>query len=819
MFAALKNKTLGLQIIFIATILAAIFLGTTLSLVVLRVRSVLSDIIVEKSQVELQLATTKLSKVAQNIREDVTILSRVPELTEFLEFSYKNTSTEASEGEESYIKNLFVAEEEVKKIYDQLRLINTEGMELIRVDFDNDGGSIVVPDSRLQDKSNRDYVIETNALSPGSMYTSPISLNREGANQDIERPYVPVVRYAVPLFGSDGARVGMIVANVKFEDVLASIVLQDIDVTPYAVDNQGFYALHPDSTKLWGSAIDLDTGANITRDIENFDVQALTQDEYIQIIDNTVVLSSRVALGSGITPSHLIIIRQQSLYSLFAPIRSFIVYAGSVGALVFIVLFFVFVFAVSKVLSPIKRVAEAARKIGKGDFDTQIPKGFTGELAELVQAFEEMRVRVQKQYSHFESSVVKKNTELESKLEELKKTRTAMTNLLEDIDEEKKNAIAASNELKKFELAMASTSDIVIIADNKRQIVYANPATERITGFTPKEVHGKNVDELWGKSVPKELYKKVWNTVRIKKESFTGILPCVKKNGDHIDASISFSPVLDKKRNIQYVVYTARDISEERAVDKAKTEFVSLASHQLRTPLSTINWYVEMLLDGDAGKLTDEQRVHLNEIHEGNQRMIDLVNALLNVSRLELGTFAVEPKKTDMKKLFESVVKEQLPQIKEKKLKFTKKVSRAIPQMNVDPKLAWIVLQNYLSNAVKYTKQSGKVMVSLDVVKAGKKCMGKTVKEDMLCYSVSDTGCGIPKNQQDKIFTKLFRADNVRTMDVSGTGLGLYIVKAIIEETGGCVGFTSKAGKGSTFFATIPLSGMKKKQGTKNLNA
>jgi len=251
-------------------------------------------------------------------------------------------------------------------------------------------------------------------------------------------------------------------------------------------------------------------------------------------------------------------------------------------------------------------------------------------------------------------------------------------------------------------------------------------------------------------------------------------------------------------------VVVFRDVSKEREVDRAKTEFVSLASHQLRTPLSSVNWFAEMLLAGDAGKLTKQQNEFIQKIYDGNQRMVDLVNALLNVSRIELGTFSVEPEPTDIVEISKSVIEELTPQVKEKKLKIEEKYEK-IPKFSADPKLVRIVLQNLLSNAVKYTPEKGKV--SADI----------SLKNNNILIEIKDSGYGIPKDQQDKIFTKLFRADNVREKETEGTGLGLYIVKSIVDNSGGSISFDSAEDKGTTFHVSLPLSGMKAKEGSKRI--
>ena len=354
---------------------------------------------------------------------------------------------------------------------------------------------------------------------------------------------------------------------------------------------------------------------------------------------------------------------------------------------------------------------------------------------------------------------------------------------------------------------LSSIGDGLVVANKKGKITYVNQAFEKMVGWKSKEVLGRYVVEV----VPRESEKGelVLFNERILTKVLSGevvtadlINPFyyIRKNKSRFPASSIVNPILFNDKIIG-VVETFRDITKEKEIDKAKTEFVSLASHQLRTPLSTISWYTEMLLAGDAGKLNLEQTKYLDEVYRGNQRMISLVNALLSVSRMDLGTFILEPEPTNVAELIKNVVIEQMPQIDRKKIKLVSKIEKDIPLVQADPKLLIMVIQNLLSNSVKYTKEGGKIEISLSL----------DLPKKVLIFKISDNGYGIPKNQQAKIFTKLFRADNVRGKDTEGTGLGLYIVKATIDNSGGKVWFESEEDKGTIFYVTLPFNLLLKK--------
>ena len=368
----------------------------------------------------------------------------------------------------------------------------------------------------------------------------------------------------------------------------------------------------------------------------------------------------------------------------------------------------------------------------------------------------------------------------------------------------------------KDEAMLLSIGEGLVSTGKDGNIVFVNRAFEDLLGWKEEEVQGKlftNLVHMFTEDgveierserpINKILKQNSTNTVR---RSITSNMYYRRKDGSLFPVAITISPIIVEGEIIG-AVEVFRDISEEKAIDKEKTEFVSLASHQLRTPLSSVNWYAEMLLSGDAGKLTKAQKEYVTEIFAGNKRMIDLVNDLLNVSRLELGTFSVNPEEVDIVGAAFAAIDEQKQIIKQKKIKILTNFPDERPlSINADPKLLHMIFQNLLSNALKYTHEKGEVSITVE----------KT--EENIQITISDTGIGIPKKDQSKIFTKLFRAENVKGEDVEGTGLGLYIIKSIIEESGGVISFESIEGTGTTFLVSLPIAGMKKKAGSRELS-
>ncbi|OGE76120.1 MAG: hypothetical protein A3C85_02455 [Candidatus Doudnabacteria bacterium RIFCSPHIGHO2_02_FULL_48_21] len=228
------------------------------------------------------------------------------------------------------------------------------------------------------------------------------------------------------------------------------------------------------------------------------------------------------------------------------------------------------------------------------------------------------------------------------------------------------------------------------------------------------------------------------------------------------------------------------------ALDQSKSEFVSIAAHQLRTPLTGIRWTFNALLDREFGEINPEQYKVVESGLKSSVRMIDLVNDLLNVARIEEGKFGLKVRKQSFLKFLVPLLDRAKRDAGEKGVTVTAKLSPALPLVNLDEEKMGIALDNIVDNAIKYTPPGGKIAIEASPAPGG------------LQMIVSDTGIGIPKEQIHHIFYKFFRADNALRFQTSGNGLGLYVVKNIIEGHGGTVSLQSEEQKGTTVTITIP---------------
>ncbi len=232
-----------------------------------------------------------------------------------------------------------------------------------------------------------------------------------------------------------------------------------------------------------------------------------------------------------------------------------------------------------------------------------------------------------------------------------------------------------------------------------------------------------------------------------------------------------------------------------RNLDEVKSGFISVVAHQLRTPLSGIKWTLNLLQNGDLGPLSPEQKKFLVKAYESNDRMIGLVNDLLGADRIDSGKARYTLVPMNIAEAIESVLYEVAPQAQARELSVEfKKSTEPFPFVTGDPERIRAVLQNLLENAVKYSRPQGAIAVTL-----------VSTDKEMALVSIKDNGIGIPKDEQEHIFSRFFRAKNAVKVETDGSGLGLYIAKAIIERHGGKIWFSTEE-RGTTFFFTLPLA-------------
>lgn len=271
-----------------------------------------------------------------------------------------------------------------------------------------------------------------------------------------------------------------------------------------------------------------------------------------------------------------------------------------------------------------------------------------------------------------------------------------------------------------------------------------------------------------------------------------------KADGSYADVRDRGVVQRDQDHNPMRVIGSFVDITRQKQLDKAKDEFISLVSHQLRTPLTAIRLYSEMLSSGIYGELGDNQMAPVRHITDSSIRLIDLVGNILDISKVELGHIVSNPVPVDIKRLLQAHINEVTPLTSAKGVEVRFEYDETIDMVAVDTTIFGQIMHNLLTNSIRYNSPD-KPWVRVSFVK----------NNEGYLLSVKDNGIGIPESSRPYIFDRFYRAINAKEADEQGTGLGLYMIK-MMSETAGCkVWFNTKEGKGTTFYVQIPHDGMR----------
>lgn len=335
----------------------------------------------------------------------------------------------------------------------------------------------------------------------------------------------------------------------------------------------------------------------------------------------------------------------------------------------------------------------------------------------------------------------------------------------------------------------------VLAVDDRGIVTQSNPAA---TGMLGADADGKGIEDILAlrahHGLPLEGEHPVLSCLRTGKDFRA--TPSLRLSIERADKKIlpialSVAPLSDDGRVFGALV-VFQDVTEERHLDYLKSEFITLASHQLRTPLSAIRWYAELLEDSKEG-FTEEQLSYVTEIDHSVRRMTALLGSLLHAARMEDERLHPQLHAINLTSLVADTVRDTQEIFEGSAIRYTLDVPKEPVQVLTDPVLLRVVMQNLLGNALKYSPKGSEVAIA--VRREG----------DRAVLTVADAGLGIPESEQDRIFEKFFRAQNVRKIDTDGNGLGLYISKSIVDRLGGTLSFVSEENKGTTFTVSLPV--------------
>lgn len=457
-------------------------------------------------------------------------------------------------------------------------------------------------------------------------------------------------------------------------------------------------------------------------------------------------------------------------YEVTAPIVKLAVELAMIGLTIVLFLSLSIFVLAKRITSPLEELTKKLHGLGARHW--QFTKTIsTGDEIEVVDgAAEDLTKRLRASYEHLES-IVRERTE------------------------------ALRKEHAEDQAVLQSMEDGLIVTDDKGIVTYMNPPASMLAG--EENFLGKKATDIL------TLMTKDNTTVATQDHPVNIVLATKKRYSPYPDPQFTLprpnkketplqiraTPILRGKK-LYGSVLIIRDITEERRIDHMKSEFISLVSHQLRTPLSSMRWYLEMLIGDDAGPLTDDQADYVKQVSAANTRMLHLVSALLNVSRIELGHFELSSTTISLANLIKNVLTQFDLELRQKKIG----VKWNIPDDSIgarsDKGLLVLILENLISNAIKYSEEETAINIGVCTSTDNKKAI----------FTIQDSGIGIPLPEQKDIGRKLFRASNARINDTDGNGLGLYISHIAAESIGAELNFVSEKEKGTTFTLTIPLN-------------
>lgn len=434
-------------------------------------------------------------------------------------------------------------------------------------------------------------------------------------------------------------------------------------------------------------------------------------------------------------------------------------------------------------------IQSVARAAAGGDYSKKMENIDTAEFASLAHDFNTLVSTVSKSRQSLEMVVketAQQNTDLEN-------TKRAILNILEDLDEEKR---LVDTQRLKDEALLQSIGEGLVATDSSGVITTVNPVACQLLGLTESEMIGVHFAKAWqiadieGKAL--QATERPAMKALMTGQPDTQEMRYSRKDGATLPVSVTASPILQDGQPAG-VIIVFRDITNELELERAKEEFVSLASHQLRTPATGVKAFTSMLMDGYAGKLTKQQMEFLGKIYDSNERQLRIVDDMLNVARIDAGRMVLQYADVDPVTLAKNTISEQSEVLAQRNQKLEFKPPTKARKVRLDPDKVRMVLDNLVSNASKYTNEGGSIIFDMKL------------EDKKLTISVSDTGVGIKKSDLPKLFQRFSRIDNTRSAIVGGTGLGLYIVKQIVELHKGKIGVASEPGKGTTFTVEFPI--------------
>lgn len=583
------------------------------------------------------------------------------------------------------------------------------------------------------------------------------------------KPYFDLGRWVID---SQGAFSGVVFAQVDAKtmpQVMTEIsAIAGLGGRVYMVDTKGIVVAHPDLSYILGKKNlsllpPIDNIISGNSDVETPKTYYNEKNEYVLGSARPIRIELTDIRLPGQYQINWFVVAELQRRAVFAEAYKLALFFILISLMVIVLAVVVAFFFARRVSIPVEALYTAALEFGKGNLDYRAKILTNDEMGDLAGSFNNMA------------------GELTSSINRLR-------------EEEK----VISAERNKLSIILSGITNAVIAVDLEKNIILFNKAAETLTGLKMDEVVGKSIKEII-KVFDKDKELLADEYCPIKKDGFEGVV--FQKN----NLKLTSGKVQERYVNLMAgtiheglsvqlgCILTFQDITREFVLEKMKIEFVSIAAHQLRTPLTGIKWSLHHILSGEDGKLSASLKKVTSNAFNATNSMINLINDLLDVSRIEEGRFGVRLEKqsiTPFLKRLNDIFKDDA---KKKDISFNVEIPATPVMLNIDSEKIEIVLNNLVDNAIKYSLAGGSVDVKIKS------------QDQQFIIAVKDTGIVISEHDFDRIFTKFFRSEEAKLYHTDGSGLGLYVSKNIIDQHGGKIWFDSKEKEGTTFYISLPI--------------
>lgn len=694
-----------------------------------------SKLITSSQQQQAVMAKSAATSVDSFLAQKIRVLIIHSQSTSVQQLSTAQASQE--------LTTLFYQDKDIEHV----SLANKTGRELISIDKQ-------LKSAPLTDISGSDAFRVVNFLG-GKEYVSPVSYDVTGHPRVTIA--VPLVAFTKPqdlsaistaepgVIRSQDDIKGALVAQVSLEGLWQSVLSSALGNTKgyaYVIDDKGTVIAHPDS-KLPQQKYDASQVPVVAAYLSNNNKP---------LSKGTVGRSEKgidsLATYQKVPATNWAVVFSEPLSGIYASVEQISLF-GAILTLIVIVVAGGLSIAVSRYfINPILRIAETAERIGRGEFDATVPPlRRSDEIATLGKRINDMGLSLKQFVAHIQT------------------------------------------ERNQLEIILNSTAEAVIALGDEDRIVIANNAATKLTTQATDKLVGQYMSEVfsWTKNQKAYFidYMSPGTTTyeELEYKSPDGITHYVNLVVAHVDQSVE---------GVRAIV-TIHDDTKSRELDNMKLDFVSLAAHELRTPITGIRGYLELVMYKFDSELNDQVKKYINHAHNSSLELIGLINNLLSISRIERGALSLVMEKVDWADAIAHTLTNAQFNAREKHVELSYEGPTSGSFVVADSIAIQEVLNNLVSNAVKYTPDGGRITVRMHQ------------ENEQFITEVIDNGIGIPANAIPHLFTKFYRVHGGLASGSGGTGLGLFISKSIVERHGGKIWVTSEEGKGSTFAFTLPV--------------